>query len=264
MTALRRVARNVSDLARAVAFYEAACGFSAIGGVYEDAALAQLLRVDHVAGQRLASGHTTLELTALTPAGATYPAGARADDAGFQHIAIVTRDAFAAARRALAAGATEISEGGPVQLPIESGGALAWKFRDPDGHPLEFIQFPTQAPGGDMLGRGYDHSAIVVSNAARSIAFYEGQGFVCRQAQVNRGGAQERLDAVENVRVEVVAMVSPAGGPHIELLGYAHVRPGSVATVDIAADRLVLTGEPGSLRLGVDPDGHVLLFDGRA
>jgi catechol 2,3-dioxygenase-like lactoylglutathione lyase family enzyme len=263
MTALRRVARNVTDLARAVAFYEAACGFTAIGALYEDAALAQLLRVDHVAGQRLASGHTTLELTNLSPGGAVYPRDARADDIGFQHIAIVTRDAFAAARRAVSAGAVEISEGGPVQLPIESGGALAWKFRDPDGHPLEFIQFPSTAPGGHVLGRGYDHSAIVVANAARSIAFYEGQGFVCRQAQVNRGAAQERLDAVAGVKVEVVAMVSPAGGPHIELLGYSAPRPGQRASIDIAADRLVLAGEPGTLQLGMDPDGHVLLFDGR-
>lgn len=264
MTALRRVARNVADLPRAVAFYEAACGFSAIGEMYEDAALAQLLRVDRVTGQRLASGHTTLELTCLSPPGAAYPGQAGADDARFQHIAIVTRDAFAAARGAVAAGAREISLGGPVQLPIESGGALAWKFRDPDGHPLEFIQFSAPAAGPERLGLGYDHSAIVVENAARSIAFYEGLGFVCRQAQVNRGGPQERLDAVENVRVEVVAMVSNAGGPHIELLGYAAVQPGRMATVDIAADRLVLASEPGTLRLGLDPDGHVLLFDGRA
>jgi catechol 2,3-dioxygenase-like lactoylglutathione lyase family enzyme len=263
VTALRRVARNVADLKRAVAFYEQACGFSAIGDEYDDPALASLLRVERVTGQRLASGHTTLELTALTPAGAVYPPHPHSDDVAFQHIAIVTRDAFAAARRAMSAGAIEISEGGPVQLPIESGGALAWKFRDPDGHPLEFIQFSSTAPGGDVLGRGYDHSAIVATNAARSIAFYEARGFVCQQAQVNRGPAQERLDAVAGVKVEVVAMVSPAGGPHIELLAYAATRPGAPAATDIAADRLVLSASSGTLRLGTDPDGHTLLFDGR-
>jgi catechol 2,3-dioxygenase-like lactoylglutathione lyase family enzyme len=263
MTVLRRVARNVGDLGRAVAFYETACGFSAIGAVYDDPALAQLLRVERVTGQRLASGHTTLELTVLTPSGAAYPAGAQSCDVTFQHIAIVTRDAFAAARAAVAAGGVAISQGGPVQLPIESGGALAWKFRDPDGHPLEFIQFPSTARDGAVLGRGYDHSAIVVAKVARSIAFYEAHGFICRQSQVNAGAAQTRLDDIEAVKVEVVAMVSPAGGPHIELLGYGATRAGKMDFTDIAADRLVLSGEAGTLRLGLDPDGHALLFDGR-
>ena len=51
----------------------------------------------------------------------------------------------AAWRRARDAGATPISRGRPVTLPKSAGGVTAVKFRDPEGHPLEFLQFPRGA-----------------------------------------------------------------------------------------------------------------------
>ena len=41
-----------------------------------------------------------------------------------------------------AAGWRPISEGGPQLLPPSNGAVRAFKFRDPDGHPLELIWFP--------------------------------------------------------------------------------------------------------------------------
>ena len=51
----------------------------------------------------------------------------------------------AAWRRARDAGAAPISREGPVTLPRSAGGVTAVKFRDPEGHPLEFLQFPPEA-----------------------------------------------------------------------------------------------------------------------
>ena len=77
--------------------------------------------------------------------GHPYPENATAADLCFQHFALVTRDAAAAWERARAHGATPISIGGPVTLPASAGGVTAVKFRDPEGHPLEFLQFPSAA-----------------------------------------------------------------------------------------------------------------------
>src|SRR5438094_518151 len=70
---------------------------------------------------------------------------------------------------------------GPQLLPRTIPGAAgirAFYFRDPDGHPLEVLQFPRDkgdpkwhAPS-DRLFLGIDHTAIVVSDTRTSLAFY--------------------------------------------------------------------------------------------
>ena len=136
----------------------------------------------------------------------------------------------AAVQRLLASGAMPISEGGPQHLPANTGGVTAFKFRDPDGHPLELIAFP---PGvGDprwqrrpdaRLTLGIDHFALVVSDVERSIAFYSAQlGFRVVSRTVNRGEEQNRLDGLAGVEVDVIALAPGSGAqtPHLELLGY--------------------------------------------
>jgi catechol 2,3-dioxygenase-like lactoylglutathione lyase family enzyme len=259
MTVLRRIARNVSDLAAASAFY-AVLGFSPLGPAEMDGELAAALGVTQLRTQRFAIGAQQLELTQCMPAGAAYPAGAQANDAGFQHIAIITRDIFALHRRALEAGATAISQGGPQQLPEASGGVIAWKFRDPDRHPLELLQWPDAS----RAAPGYDHSAICVSDAARSLQFYAQLGFSLRHRHRNHGPEQNRLDGLEDATVEVLTLASAPSPPHLELLGYRHMAKQVLVAQpnDIAADRLVLA-RPGGLELRRDPDGHLLLFEGR-
>jgi catechol 2,3-dioxygenase-like lactoylglutathione lyase family enzyme len=72
------------------------------------------------------------------------PYHSRSNGRRFQHLAIVVSDidrAYAVVRRE---GATPISAG-PQALPAsnpDAGGIRAVSFRDPDGHPLELIQFP--------------------------------------------------------------------------------------------------------------------------
>jgi catechol 2,3-dioxygenase-like lactoylglutathione lyase family enzyme len=252
---LLRVARNAVDLQRTIAFYEA-LGFQVDSEISENAALAVCLGVDHVQRVLMRLGEQVLELTQCYPAGKVYPVGGAANDLIFQHIAIVTDDIKTASARALAAGGKAISQGGPQLLPKSSGGMRAFKFRDLDGHPVEFLEWTDRAAG-------YDHSAISVSNPAQSIAFYAALGFAQTARQVNSGPEQENLDGLAGVAVDVVTLKAGAGAPHLELLAYQKPpgRAGEMAFNDIAADRLVIRSTGGALSIWRDPDGHPILFD---
>jgi catechol 2,3-dioxygenase-like lactoylglutathione lyase family enzyme len=261
MTVLRRVARNVSDLEAATAFY-IKLGFSVHGNAADDPALAVCLGVERVRSQLLRLNEQVLELTECFPKGAIYPAGASANDHCFQHIAIVKMDIFEAHSLAMQAGAAAISDDGPRRLPARAGGVIAFKFRDPDGHPCEFLQFPADAGKASI---GYDHSAISVAGIGASAAFYESFGFRQVAAQINQGVEQDRLDGLRDVRVDVVALQGAHAAPHVELLGYRQPmgRHADFAFNDIVADRLVFSGPADQLKVLRDPDGHVVVLDGR-
>ena len=213
-------------------------------------------------GERLTMllGPSRVDLDRFDPPGHAYPAEANAADLIFQHLAIVTDNAASAWARAEAAGATPISRECPVTLPASSGGVTAVKFRDPDGHPLEFLQFP---PGKnpDWAGSGIlgiDHSAISVGDIAESRRFYADRGLVQGEATLNQGPTQIALDGLDGAAVDVVPMHPETKPPHLELLAYR--QPGGrphapLAANDGAATRIVWTsGEEVLLR---DPDGHL-------
>ena len=186
-----------------------------------------------------------------------------AADLWFQHFAIVTNDMAAAYRRLQRHGATLITHGGPQHLPPAAGAVTAYKFRDPDGHPLELIFFPPGSgdPAWQGVAGGIDHSALSVCEAERSLAFYGGFGLGVRSRQVNSGAAQDRLDGLANVAVEVIGL-SPVAlqTPHLELLCYAAPRgrerdPGGRAS-DIADSRLIFEVDGPCTAFVRDPDGH--------
>ena len=254
---LLRVGITVADLPRAQAFYQEALGFAPSSAAIEtDGAWTRLLDAATVRTARLRLGAQEIELSAFDPPGQPYPAGSTAADLWFQHIAVVTNDMAAAYDRVRRhGGATPITEGGPQRLPPEAGGVTAYKFRDPEGHPVELIYFPPgtgdaawqdAAPGSVTLG--YDHSAISVADADRSVAFYAGLlGMAQASRQVNSGPAQERLDGLQGDVVDVVALrPAAAATPHVELLAYRTPRgrpaPG-LRSRDVAAARLVLEVE---------------------
>jgi catechol 2,3-dioxygenase-like lactoylglutathione lyase family enzyme len=261
-TKLLRVARNVAALDRAAAFYTDALGFEAAGPVLDDAPLARLLRVERVWVLRLRLGAQEVELSQCFPASAAYPAQTGANALCFQHIALLTTDIAAAYARVKQAKVAEISRHGPVRLPVSSGGVIAYKFRDPEGHPLEFLQFPE---GAGKPAAGYDHSAISVSDWQASMAFYSGIGLTLAARQLNQGAAQDALDGLDAAAVDVVALNPPQAAPHVELLCYRKPAGKAVAyaPADVCADRLVFATGDGTLRLQRDPDGHVVLLDGR-
>ena len=103
----------------------------------------------------------------------------------------------------------------------------AFKFRDPEGHPLEMLAF---APGATpahwairsgSLCLGIDHSAISVADTSRSVAFYSRLGLARTASSLNVGREQEKLDNLLGAVVEVTALVPPMQAvPHVELLCY--------------------------------------------
>lgn len=218
----------------------------------------------------IALGAEQIELIEFDEAGEAYPIARSCADLDFQHFALVVTDIASAYRRLLAvSGWTAISRDGPVQLPPSSGGVTAFKFRDPEGHPLELLAFPSGAvpqrwhtPHHDGRCLGIDHSAISVRDTARSVAFYRALGLHEMQRTLNHGAEQERLDALREVRVEVTALAVGASGPHLELLCYRSPEPAADTRVNdraVAATRTVFqveqSGTPRS-----DPDGHRLLM----
>lgn len=209
--------------------------------------------------QAVTLGPSRIDLEAFDVPGQPYPADADAASLLFQHLALVTDDVADAWGRAERAGATPISRGAPATLPRSAGGVTAVKFRDPDGHPLELLQFPDAAAhgwrGSGLLG--IDHSAIAVADIAESLRFYGAQGLTEGAPSVNRGPAQDVLDGLTGVEVDVVPLSPGTTPPHLELLGYRHPKgrvSNPVATNDIAATRILWSaGETGVVR---DPDGH--------
>ena len=209
---------------------------------------------------RVSLGGQWIDLDRYEQAGEPYRGAVGGNDLRFQHFALVTDHAAVAWARARGAGAVPISRDGPVTLPASSGSVTAVKFRDPDGHPLELLQFPPGAAvpwqGTGVLG--IDHSAISVADADRSRAFYEGWGLNVGHATVNQGREQDELDGFGTVTVDVMPMRPPEPGPpHLELLGYrspAPKRPGPTAINDVAATRVVWTADQDALHQ--DPDGH--------
>lgn len=283
-TAIRRLVRfglTTRCADRLATFYENVFGFRRMttdhvcGPDFET-----LMGVDGGARRvMLGLGHDVIELLEFDTPGALYPAGAGSSDLIFQHFAIVTTNMNRAFDRLSCNGDWKpISSDSPQQLPESSGGVTAFKFRDPDGHPLELLAFPGSNlpsrwrahPNADLC-LGIDHSAICVSDSERSIAFYEGFGLRISARSVNQGPEQARLDGVRDPCVEVTALSPIQQSPHVELLCYqpGTSKPRIVAgNNDVAATRLVFevdappSGQPGAIlpQEIVDPDGHRLVM----
>ena len=260
-TALAQIAMVSAEPERLVQFLAEGLGFEPKGSAPVPPSECALLGVASVTRQALVLGQQRVAIDRF-PEVRPYPNHIAANDPRFQHFAIVTSDIAAAWARAKAAGARPISHDGPVQLPLASGGAIAIKFRDPDGHPLELLQF-SGAARADWRGSGnlgIDHSAIVVANCDRSLAFYNEHGLAVVHRSLNHGVEQQQLDnltdAKDSAEVKVIAMQSSERGPKLELLSYAAISGGSTAKLvsDTSATRLIWHSSQNELLQ--DPDGH--------
>lgn len=306
--AVQRVGLTVADMDRSVAFYTRVLSFQKVsdtevaGEGYErlHGVFAARARV-----VRLRLGDEELELTEFfAPRGRPAPADSRSNDRWFQHVAIIVRDmdhAYAVLRKHR----VEHVSPGPQRLPEwnpNAGGIRAFYFRDPDGHPLEVLQFPAGKGdpkwrrSADRLFLGIDHTAIAVEDTERSLRFYRDRlGLRVAGESENFGPEQERLNSVFGARLRITGLRAERG-PGIEFLEYLTPRTGRPMPADEQANDLVhwethllapelrrafdaLSGKgtifisPEPLPQGDgkreavklrDPDGHVLLLSGGA
>jgi catechol 2,3-dioxygenase-like lactoylglutathione lyase family enzyme len=183
-------------------------------------------------------GAEQVEFIHFAKAGRSYPSGSRASDLWFQHFAVVVSDMDAAYARLQNVGFRPISLRGPQTLPKRNGRVRAFKFRDPDGHPLELIYFPVgqgrpvwrnKRPGAIDLG--IDHTAISVSQTPASLAFYvDLLGMKAAYRTINHGLEQDRLDDVAGSRVRITGLrPSSPDGAGLELLDYRSLPRGRPA-----------------------------------
>lgn len=187
---------------------------------------------------RLALGEETLELTEVVSLGPGQrkghkpPADSSSCDLWFQHICIVVNDLNAVTEKlfnGIETGYLGKVSDQPQTLPAwntAAAGIKAFKFRDPEGHNLELLQFPEDK--GDARWHkpsaqnilGIDHSAISVSNTAISARFYDellnlklgGDG-------VNSGPTQDGLDGLLGTEVRITGHRCNSGAG-IECLNY--------------------------------------------
>jgi catechol 2,3-dioxygenase-like lactoylglutathione lyase family enzyme len=246
-----RVTLVVPDLDRAEEDYVQTFGCRVEQRSDIEPSLTRVLCVQPASGRRsaLRLGQERIELLEFAgSAGRAYPPDSTSTDLWFQHIAIVVNDMADAYQRVMANPRFRpISRNGPVQLPGESGGVAAFKFRDHDGHPLELLAFPQgrippawRGTNGARPFLGIDHTAVAVSHLGSSTRFFSSVfGFTIGTRTENRGPEQAALDDVEDVHVSVTRLAPDLPAPRLELLRY-HVGsrrpiPAATASNDIVA-----------------------------
>ena len=296
------VGMTVSNMDRSVAFFSDVLTFEKVsdieiaGGGHERLSGVFGLRARVV---RMRLGREQIELTEyLAPRGRPIPVDSRSNDHWFQHVAIIVSDMNAAYAR-LRQHNVEHASPEPQRLPDwnpNAGGIKAFYFKDPDGHPLEILQFPrgkgeARWQATSRLFLGIDHTAIVVSDTANSLRFYRDTlGLRVAGESLNYGPEQERLNNVFGARLHITALRA-AAGPGIEFLEYLAPRNGkdaagiqandlahwettvTTADADVALERFLMQrvmlvspsvavlGRPSEFSKAVlvrDPDGHAV------
>jgi catechol 2,3-dioxygenase-like lactoylglutathione lyase family enzyme len=239
--AVDSVGMTVSNMERSIAFFSNVLTFEKIsdaevaGGEFEKLQGVFGLRMRIV---RMRLGGEQIELAQyLAPRGRPIPVDSRSNDRWFQHVAIIVSDMDKAYER-LRQQNVEHASPEPQRLPDwnkAAGGIKAFSFKDPDGHPLEILQFPSGKGDSkwhtatDKLFLGIDHTAIVVGETATSLSFYRDLlGLRVAGESVNYGPEQERLNSVFGARLRITGLKA-ARGPGIEFLEYLTPRNGRPA-----------------------------------
>lgn len=161
MTSVQKLSRIIlicRHAERLAEFYIRAFGFARIEDTPKiDAGFAELIGLANgqVRVTSLNLGNQVITLAETQPPGCSYPGDVPGWNPLFQHFAIVVSDMAAAYAKLRALhNWTAISTDGPQILPPSSGGVTAFKFRDPEGHPLEMLAFCARrdaCPLGDQI-----------------------------------------------------------------------------------------------------------------
>lgn len=238
---------TVSNLERSVAFYETALDFKKVSErTITDRDYDYLTGVlgARVHSAILKLGDETIQLDQyLNPIGQPIPPDSRSNDLWFQHFAVVVADmdkAYEHLRRASFRAISSAPQTIPASNPAAAG-VRAFKFQDPDGHPLELLYFPPDKGRPkwhrptDKLFLGIDHSAITVADTERSVAFYRDLvGLSVAGASLNTGITQEQFDNASGAVVRVTGLrPDSAEGPGLEFLQYVAPPGGRPAPIDL-------------------------------
>ncbi len=290
---------TVGDLDRALEFYTKELPFEKVSESKTAPGAADELLGLSSTQLRIAElklGDELITLTEhLTNKGRGIPSDSRSFDLWFQHVAIVVRDMDAAYGQLRRAKVKHVSTA-PQTLPAwnkDASGIKAFYFRDPEDHVLEIIWFPPgkgdprwQRPTTNLF-LGIDHTAIVVSDTDKSLAFYRGLlGLNVAGESENHGVEQEHLNQVFGARLHITGLRAERG-PGIEFLEYITPPGGHSLTADAKANDLVFwntrlavddvaklsaklhergvafVSKPSSAHSQIvrDPDGHAMQLD---
>ena len=242
---------TVSNMDRAVDFYSSVLSFKKDSDT--EVAGETCEKLEGVFGVRMRVvrmrlGDEFIELTEyLAPKGRPIAAGARSNDRSFQHIAIVVSDMDKAYAR-LRQNKVEHASSGPQQLPDwnkNASGIKAFYFKDPDGHPLEILEFPPDKGAekwhrpSERLFLGIDHTAVVVGDTEESLRFYRDLlGMHVVGESENYGTEQEHLNNVFGAHLRITSLRA-GSGPGIELLEYLSPRDGNPFPLDEHANDVI-------------------------
>ncbi len=251
IVAVESAGMTVADMDQAIEFYSTALSFKkmsdveVLGTEYEQLQGLFGVRLRVV---RMQLGEEVIELTEyLTPKGRPIPIESRSHDRWFQHIAIVVSDMDRAYQH-LRRFKVQYTSTAPQRIPDSNkaaAGIRAFYFKDPDGHNLEIIYFPSgkgnskwQKPTNQLF-LGMDHTAIVVSNTQASLKFYRDLlGLKLAGESMNFGTEQEHLNNVQGARLQISGLRSPSG-VGIEFLDYLEPRDGRSLPADARSNDLL-------------------------
>ena len=249
--AVESVGMTVADADRSIDFYSRVLSFQKISDVeLEGSDYEHLEGVfgSHVRVVNMRLGDESIELTEyLAPKGRPVAIDTHSNDRWFQHIAIITGD-MERAYAWLRENRVQHVSSAPQTLPAyikPAAGIRAFYFEDPDGHPLEILEFPADKGNpkwhrvNEKLFLGIDHTAIVVANTSVSLTFYRDElGFRVVGESENYGPEQEHLNNVFGARLRITSLRSTEG-LGVELLEYMTPGDGRAMPADEHANDLV-------------------------
>ncbi len=233
------VSMTVSDLDRAVNFYTHVLDFQKESERQIAGQIAQKLfgLPEETATVRVAQlklGNEKIELMQFTGTapGRPIPPDSHSNDAWFQHIAIVVSDMDRAYQRVRTAKVVHVSTA-PQTLPDyipAAAGISAFYFRDPDGHNLELLHFPSGKGNSkwqsaicnpqSAIFLGIDHTAIGIEDTDRGYAFWrDALGLEIGGHSENYGTEQEHLNQVFGARLYITGLHAESGFG-VEFLDY--------------------------------------------
>jgi len=249
--AVESVGMTVADADRSIDFYSRVLSFQKISDVEIEGS--DYERLEGVFGLRMRVvsmqlGNEHIQLTEyLAPKGRPVAIDSHSNDRWFQHIAIITGDmdrAYAWLRENRVQHVSSAPQTLPGYLKAAAG-IRAFYFEDPDGHPLEILEFPSDKgdpkwhQGNEKLFWGIDHTAIVIASTSVSLAFYRDVlGFRVVGESENYGPEQEHLNNVFGARLRITSLRSTEG-PGVELLEYLTPGDGRAMPADEHANDLV-------------------------